>query len=340
MYKKMNMVYVKNYSGCPSCLFYFSYSPYILYGLEKFSSYLTSFSYSYIQNNSINYYVNDETGINVFDQDWSFIRKLNFKNSNYVLGGDMFIIDNYIFIGCGYGNGGGQLIKLDYELNIINAIFIDQMSSSSFSIGYDSCNEQILAMTVDSNQFEININVYNLYLRQISKINTISINSNLKSNYTRWHRMYIYNDKIYIFYADWINILSYVLVADINGKYINTYNFGCYYWVNSIAFDTLDNMIFTANGQIFLFDSISNNVTNNDLSPYDYFNYQYANTDQSGRLVVINPKYGKIKIYYNITENSTFSKTILNTSTKLLNVSSVTNNTTRLPSMFYLYFIL
>ena len=110
--------------------------------------------------------------------------------------------------------------------------------------------------------------------------------------------MYIYNDKIYIFYADWINILSYVLVADINGKYINTYNFGCYYWVNSIAFDTLDNMIFTANGQIFLFDSISNNVTNNDLSPYDYFNYQYANTDQSGRLVVINPKYGKIKIYY------------------------------------------
>jgi hypothetical protein len=49
-------------------------------------------------------------------------------------------------------------------------------------------------MTDDSNQFEININVYNLYLRQISEINTISINSNLKSNYTRWHRMYIYNN--------------------------------------------------------------------------------------------------------------------------------------------------
>jgi hypothetical protein len=163
----MNMVYEKNYNGCPFCLFYFSYSPYTLYGLEKFSSYLTSFSSSYIQKNSINYNVNDETGINVFDQDWSFIRKLNFKNSNYVLGGDMFIIDNYIFIGCGYGNGGGQLIKLDYELNIINAIFIDQMSSSSFSIGYDSCNEQILAMTVDSNQFEININFYNLYLRLV-----------------------------------------------------------------------------------------------------------------------------------------------------------------------------
>jgi hypothetical protein len=193
-------------------------------------------------------------------------------------------------------------------------------------------------MTDDSNQFEININVYNLYLRQISEINTISINSNLKSNYTRWHRMYIYNNKIYIFYADWINILSYVLVADINGKYINRYNFGCYFWVNSIAFDPFDNMIFTTNGQICLFDSISNNVTNNYPSTYDFFNYQYANIDQSGRLVVINSKYGKIKIYYNITENSTSSKTFSTTSTKLMKVSSVTINTTTLPSMFYLNF--
>ncbi len=97
-------------------------------------------------------------------------------------------------------------------------------------------------------------------------------------------------------------------------------------------------MIFTTSGQICLFDSISNNVTNNYPSPYDFYNYQYANIDQSGRLVVINPKYGKIKIYYNITENSTSSKTFSTTSTKLMKVSSVTINTTTLPSMFYLNF--
>ncbi len=80
--------------------------------------------------------MNDENGINVFDQDWSFIWKMNLKNSSYSLGGNMFIIGNYIFIGCGYGNGGGQLIKLYFELNINNAIFIDQMFSSSFSSSF------------------------------------------------------------------------------------------------------------------------------------------------------------------------------------------------------------
>ena len=337
----MNFVYESNYIGLYSCVFYLSYCPNSLYNISRFFSYKTSFSFYSFQNSIINYYVNDPYGITVFDQDWGFIRRLNKSDSVYTFGGDMFIVDDYIYIGSDFVNGGGQLIKTDFDLNIINTISIRKVFCASFSVGYDSCNKRILAMTVDiSNNYEIVINVYNLFLRKTSEMNTTSINSNLKSSYPRLHKMYVYWNQIYIYYVDWSSIFTFILVADLDGQYIKTYNLESYSWVNSIVFDQYNNMIFTPNGKVCLFDSFINNVTCSFMADR-YFDYLYANIDQSGRFVTIDPVNGKIEVFYNFSSMTTGLNTVKTTSTTTTKiVSSTMIQQTSSGSMFIFFIFL
>ena len=333
----MNFVYEANYIGCSYCIFYFSHCPNSLYNISAFFSYSTSFTYY-----SMNYYVNDHFGITVYDQEWNFLRRMNKSNSVYTFGGNMFIVEDYFYIGTDFVNGGGQLIKADLNLNIINVIAITKVFCASFSVGYDSCNKRILGMTVDiSNKYKIVINVYNLFLRKTSEINTTSINSNLKSNYARLHKIYIVWNRIYIYYVDWSSISAFILVANINGEYMKTYNLDHYSWINSLVIDQYENMIFTPNGKICLFNSILNNVTNCSFLSDTNFDYLYTNIDQSGRLVTIDPIKGKISIFYNyflpIPSLNTLQYNNTTTTSKMTPTTSISIQPTSSPSIYVLF---
>ncbi len=58
----------------------------------------STFTHRILPNNTINYYLNDDKGISIYDQDWNFIKRINLKSVySYVsLRGNIFIYDEFI----------------------------------------------------------------------------------------------------------------------------------------------------------------------------------------------------------------------------------------------------
>ena len=274
----------------------------------------SSFTHRILPNNTINYYMNDDRGISIYDQDWNFIRRndLHSVNPYITLNGNIFINDEFIYIGNVFFSKlidkrptisfDCFFLKVDFDLHIINYQHFTHLISSTF----DSCNKRIFLLWIGK-YTKINIDVYNLSLRKISEINSTSINS----------AIYIYgygsvtaglglfNNQLYISYKD-RNYYRSILVTDINGQYITKHvsikTFASS--INSLIFDHYGNILFTLEGQLYLFSTFLNMTrkciekTIDPLYYFSTFDYPlYAQVDQSGSLVVIDSFEKKVQFY-------------------------------------------
>jgi len=284
----------------------------------------STFTHRILPNNTVNYYMNDDRGISIYDQDWHFIRRVNLKSLNQEISlyGNMFIHDEFIYICNSYQNSDSQLkkfhffLKLDFNLRIIN--FHHLMDGYLISMSFDSCEKRIfLLWTKNQLQYsrdgflrnKINIDVYSLYLRKISEMNTNSINDNAITLSGRSPSIVYFNNKLYISYKDDFKF-QYIMVTDIKGQYIKTYalmEIFFYFQMNSFTVDNFGNILFTSMGQLCLFDS-SLNITKSCIDNLNYNEYNaifgfsndyplYAQVDQSGRLVAIDSFKQKIRLY-------------------------------------------
>jgi hypothetical protein len=278
-----------------------------------------SFAHRKLPNNTVNYYVNDDRALNVFDQDWNFLQRINFDNLNpYIsLKGSIFVDCEFIYIGNPFIFLFGSLetmyvLKLDFDLNIIN--YHQLKPDQSNSIAFDWCNKRIfLLWTILYDESKIFIDVYNLYLRKISEINTTSIINNAINKNQRLPGIVFFNNKLYITYTG-TNNYQYIMVTDINGQYITTHNLiqtSVASYMGSFTLDNFGNILYTSMGKLCLFDTVLNktiNCTQNEyLNEYkstpDYFLWDndyplYSKLDQSGRLVTIDSFKHTIQLYY------------------------------------------
>jgi hypothetical protein len=276
----------------------------------------STFTHRMLPNNTINYYMNDDGGISIFDQDWNFIQRINFNslNQDISLRGNMFIDDEYIYVGnvfIGDTTASGFFsffLKLDNNLNIINYQYFQTVQL--ISMAFDSCSQRIFVLwtNVYLNSSKINMDVYNLYLRKISETNTTSINSNL-INFNRLSPALVYFDnQLYISYKDEAHY-QYIMVTDINGQFIKTYSLiqtSIVAYMYSFTFDHFGNILFTSMGQLCIFETSLNRTINcTEIFRFDEYSSQltydyplYAQVDQSGRLIVIDSFKQKIQIYY------------------------------------------
>ena len=252
----------------------------------------------------MNYYVNEATGMSIFDEDWNFIQRISRTNTDLQLDGMMFIIDGFIYIGGGIQK---SIMRLSFDLNVVNVIRFNNNIPLKFEMAYDSCTNKIFGMHVD-NTYKLTISIYNLYLRKLSDMNVTSINGNIKPLYAYIDTFVIHRNQIFISYLT-DNNLGNILVTDINGQYIQTHfllnyqsskfwTYGIEKWITCMMFDQYENILFTSFGQLCLFSSTLN-TTNCGILPFSVSNtFLYANMDESGRLVFIDQENKKIKFFY------------------------------------------
>jgi hypothetical protein len=278
-----------------------------------------SFTHQILANNSINYYMNDDRGISIYDQDWNFIRRINLNslNQDITLRGNMFIHEEFIYIAnVVYYNyyDYSLFLKLDFDLNIIN--YKHFLSWQSISIAFDSCNTRIIFLWTIYNSDKIFIDIYDLNLRKVSEMDTTTIN-NKHNNMSQYSTaIVLFNNHLYISYKDQY-FYQYIIVSDINGQYITTYSLiqtSISYFMNYFTLDYFGNILYTSMGKLCLFETSLNKTSNcienlgfNEYkkerginsSYYDVNDYPlYAQLDQSGRLVAIDSFKKKIKLYY------------------------------------------
>jgi hypothetical protein len=153
---------------------------------------------------------------------------------------------------------------------------------------------------------KINVEVYNLYLRKISEINSTSINSDidLKIEWMTSGGLGLFKDQLYISYKD-MNYYQSILVTDLTGHYITKHvliQTSIFILLNSFTFDQFGNILFTTEGRVCFFSTFLNKTRNcteitidDDLISFDY--PLYSQVDQSGRLVVIDSMKQKIQFY-------------------------------------------
>jgi hypothetical protein len=273
----------------------------------------STFTHRILPNNTINYYMNDDRGISIYDQDWNFIRRndLNSVNAKISLRGDIFIDDKFIYIGNVYFYDYFEYIKskdflflkVDLDLNVINYQHFPQF----ISIAFDSCNKRIFLLWIIGFGLsaKINIDVYNLNIRKTSEINSTLINSAIVLHDILWLSagLGFFNNQLYISFKD-VNYYQSILVTDINGQYITKHvliQTSLIYLVNSFTFDHFGNILFTTGGQMCLFSTYLNKtkkcteITQERLSSNVY--PLYAQVDQSGRLVAIDSIKQKVQFY-------------------------------------------
>jgi hypothetical protein len=230
----------------------------------------STFTHRILPNNTINYYMNDDRGISIYDQDWNFIRRndLNSVNAKISLRGDIFIDDKFIYIGNVYFYDYFEYIKskdflflkVDLDLNVINYQHFPQF----ISIAFDSCNKRIFLLWIIGFGLsaKINIDVYNLNIRKTSEINSTLINSAIVLHDIWWLSagLGFFNNQLYISFKD-VNYYQSILVTDINGRYITKHvliQTSLIYLVNSFTFDHFGNNLFTTGGQMCLFSTYLN----------------------------------------------------------------------------------
>jgi hypothetical protein len=274
----------------------------------------SSFTHRIFPNNTINYYMNDDRGISIYDQDWNFIRRidLNSLNPDISLRGNIFIYDEFIYIGNVYYldyNGYFMFLKVDFNLHIINLVHLPRDIPSIF----DYCNKRILLLRMGGLP-KINIDVYDLNLRKISEINCTSINSAYDTNGYGLSNacLGLFNNQLYISHND-ENFTQIIFVTDLNGQYITKYvliKSRYYDLLNPLTFDHFGNILFTLEGQLCLFSTVLNKIRKCiqifiDHSPsWNSLSYElpheiplYAQVDLSGRLVVIDSVNKKMQFY-------------------------------------------
>jgi hypothetical protein len=282
---------------------------------------LATFTHRILPNNTVNYYINDDRGISIYDQDWNFIRRINAFNPRIPLYGKMFINDEFIYIGNCLPSINIEdrfFLKLDFDLKIINHHYFP--FSRNFFVAFDSCNKRFFLlwsnMIVES--VKIHLDVYNMYLRKTSEINTTSINNINNHIYAdSWFTtgLGFFRNQLYISYKNF-DLDQYIMVTDINGRYITTYSLILTFvhnFMNPFTFDNFGNILFTSMGQLCLHDTFLNKtkkcIVNMDFWTYIIENQidllqimndypLYAQVDQSGRLIAIDSFKKKIKLYY------------------------------------------
>jgi hypothetical protein len=269
----------------------------------------SSFTHRILPNNTINYYLNDDKGISIYDQDWNFIRRIDLHslNPDISLRGNIFIYDEFIYIGNVYDIGHYMFLKVDFNLHIINLVHLPRSIPSMF----DYCNKRILLLRIGGLS-KINIDVYDLNLRKLSEINCTSINSAYDTNgyWLTNAGLGLFNNQLYISYNDENNILI-IFVTDLNGQYITKHvliKSRYYDLLNPLTFDHFGNILFTIEGQLCLFSTVLNKIRKCilifiDHSPtWEYYRLPYeiplyAQVDLSGRLVVIDSINKKMQFY-------------------------------------------
>ena len=290
----------------------------------------STFTHRILPNNTVNYYMNDDRGISIYDQDWHFIRRVNLKSLNQEISlyGNMFIHEEFIYICNSFLYTDNEIeksfffLKLDFDLQIINYHHFKKWHLISMS--FDLCEKRIVLLRtkyefkhdrMEDFKFKINLDVYSLYLKKTSEMNTTSINDNAFDLYGLSLAIVYYDNQLFISYKNWFSEYQYIMVTDINGQYIKTYTLihrslmetFFYFPMNSFTVDNFGNILFTSMGQLCLFDS-SLNITKSCIDNLNYNEYNaiysnmndyplYAQVDQSGRLVAIDSFKQKIQLY-------------------------------------------
>jgi hypothetical protein len=278
-----------------------------------------SFTHRKLPDNTVNYYVNADRALAIFDQDWNFMQRItsNSLNPDISLQGRIFVDGEFIYIGndCIFSFASIEtvyVLKLDFNLNIIN--YHHLQPEQLYSIAFDWCNKRIfLLWTILYYESKIFIDIYNLYLRKISEINTTSIINNAINKNQRLPGIEFFNNKLYITYKD-ANNFQYIMVTDINGQYITTYNLIQTLvdsYMGSFTLDNFGNILYTSMGKLCLFDTVLNKTINCTQNKYlneykntlEYLLWDqdyplYSKLDQSGRLVTIDSFKHTIQLNY------------------------------------------
>jgi hypothetical protein len=276
----------------------------------------STFTHRILPNKTVHYYMNDDRGISIYDDDWNFIRRIDLHSVNpYIsLRGNIYIYDEFIYIGNVYYSmiyNEFMFLKVDFNLHIFNYIHLLQDIPSTF----DYCNKKIFLIR-KGGLSKINIDVYDLNLRKISEINAIDLDTTMFIS----GGLGLFNNQLYIYYED-MNLTQIILVTDLNGQYITKYvliQTPFYFYLNPFTFDYFGNILFTTGGKLCLINTFLNKMRKCtqviiDDSPYlamSYYDYSssldywstvnyplYAQVDQSGRLVVIDSFEKKVKFY-------------------------------------------
>jgi hypothetical protein len=284
----------------------------------------STFTHRILPNNTVNYYMNDDRGVSIYDQDWNFIQRVNLRslNQDLILRGNMFIHDEFIYICNSFLYTDYQFensyffLKLDFDLKIVN--YHHFMNWYFISMAFDSCEKRIFLLwtkydfshnTMESFNFKINIDVYSLYLKKTSEMNTTSINDNAIDLFGLSLAIVYFDNQLYISYKN-IFGYQYIMVTDIMGQYIKTFALietSFHFQMNSFTVDNFGNILFTSMGQLCLFDT-SLNITKSCIDNLNFNEYNaiysfyndyplYAQVDQSGRLVAIDSFKQKIQLY-------------------------------------------
>ena len=221
------------------------------------------------ENSTIIYYVNDNTGVSVYDANWNY---LYYLYSSIDLTGTMIAVDNHIYIA---GYNYEWLLKLDSSLNLVTSVDFADGPPFSQDLIYDPCNKTLLLLVVTSS--ENAVFVYDLNLN----LNSIIILPILSSDHS-WAFFYHQNKIVVgtrhgmLYVVDRINPTVNISFRVCGSKVP----------VDSVFIDTSNNIMITCDSfqYLHLYDingTHLNSFETNDLQP------TFASIDQSGRLIVI-----------------------------------------------------
>ena len=212
-----------------------------------------------------------------------------------LLCGKIFIVDDFIYIKS--SRFDPRLKKLDWNLEIINVVPVPVPPKWSVSSTYDSFNKRILVFS-NCDEIPIHIDVYNLYLRKTSEINTTSI-SKYFSNANLWRLSSVsyYNNQMYmLYYQASFSFERNMFVTDSNGQLIGIYQLkkSNEYLDSFFINDYFGNILYTYKNHLCLLN-LTTNITIGCTEAYPITWYiiwldTYLNMDQSGRLVLLNNK--------------------------------------------------
>ena len=242
------------------------------------------FSYLKTSSGDVNYYVNDDSGISIYNSNWTFT---NLLNSTFPTDGYMVIVNDNIYI-------AGMANQWFLRLNSSNLDVIknNTLVNGSYSNGicWDSVNNRLLALVQTTSTNEIWIYDLNLNLNQTSIINLP-----LKPQNDYASAIYYFKNQYYIGTGHGI---VYLINSNNTTSYSNFNVCPSRFSVNSIQVDIYSNILITCNLLPYLYLYQPNGTLFKTFNSIANAQLTFAGVDQTGRVMAVAMNLNKIFMFF------------------------------------------
>ncbi len=240
------------------------------------------FSYLKTSSHEVNYYVNDDSGISIYNSNWTFINRLT---SIIPTDGYMVIVDGNIYIA---GMVNQWFLKLNSSsLDVIRNYTLDN-SSYSNGICWDSINKRLLGLVQTAVTNEIWIYDLNLNLKSTINLPFTPQNDYASAIFYFKNQYYIGTGHGFIYLINSTNTTSYKNFDACPGRFS----------VNSVQVDIYSNILITCNLLPYLYAYQTNGTLFNKFNTQTSSQLTFAGVDQIGRIIAVAMNLKKIFMFF------------------------------------------